>query len=159
MHYTCLDPEVMDIARMRNPTTVDQKRLGEMDFSFGSNAAFADAVRENKDWMLVSVLYAPRLWELLYQSDKEKFLEEYAKESDGKPGKIEVKEVSGEFALKYDPDYEGEKGDTKFDNYCFYIAKIGTKSFLLYKETYKGDKYKYLPWEAIGEGLGRYLYL
>ena len=79
MHYTCLDPEVMDIARMRNPTTVDQKRLGEMDFSFGSNAAFADAVRENKDWMLVSVLYAPRLWELLYQSDKEKFLEEYAK--------------------------------------------------------------------------------
>ena len=50
-----------------------------MDFSFGSNAAFADAVRENKDWMLVSVLYAPRLWELLYQSDKEKFLEEYAK--------------------------------------------------------------------------------
>lgn len=79
MHYTCLDPEVMDIARMRNPTTVDQKRLGEMDFSFGSNAAFADAVRENKDWMLVSVLYAPRLWELLYQPDKGKFLEEYNK--------------------------------------------------------------------------------
>lgn len=77
MHYTCLDPEVMEIAALRNPTTVQQRRLGEMDFSFGSNDYFAEAVRENKEWMLVSWAYAPKLHELLYNPDMALFEEEY----------------------------------------------------------------------------------
>ena len=79
MHYTCLDPELETIARMKNPTTVQEKRLGLMDYSFGANAAFANAVRGNTDWMLVSTYYAPRLYELLYQPDEELFLDEYNK--------------------------------------------------------------------------------
>ena len=77
IHYTCLDPEVVDIARWKNPTTPPDVRLADLDFSFGSNAAFADAVREDSDWMLVSCYYAPKLWELLYQPDKELFKAEY----------------------------------------------------------------------------------
>ena len=79
MHYTCLDPEVETIARMKNPTTVQEKRLGLMDYSFGANTVFADAVKNNKEWMLVSTLYAPELYELLYQPDKELFKKEYEK--------------------------------------------------------------------------------
>ena len=79
MHYTCLDPEVETIARMKNPTTVQEKRLGLMDYSFGANTVFADAVKNNKEWMLVSTLYAPKLYELLYQPDKELFKKEYEK--------------------------------------------------------------------------------
>lgn len=77
VHYTCLDPEVVSIARWKNPTTPPDVRLADLDFSFGANAAFADAVREDSDWMLVSCYYAPRLWELLYQPDKKLFKEEY----------------------------------------------------------------------------------
>ena len=54
IHYTCLDPEVVSIARWKNPTTPPDVRLADLDFSFGSNAAFADAVRDDSDWMLVS---------------------------------------------------------------------------------------------------------
>ena len=79
MHYTCLDPEVETIARMKNPTTVQEKRLGLMDYSFGANTVFADAVKNNEEWMLVSTLYAPELYELLYQPDKELFKKEYEK--------------------------------------------------------------------------------
>ena len=77
IHYTCLDPEVVSIARWKNPTTPPDVRLADLDFSFGANAAFADAVRDDSDWMLVSCYYAPKLWELLYQPDKELFKAEY----------------------------------------------------------------------------------
>lgn len=77
MHYTCLDSEVIEIAALRNPTTVQQRRLGEMDFSFGSNDYFAEAVREDKEWMLVSLVHAPKLHELLYNPDITLFEEEY----------------------------------------------------------------------------------
>ena len=76
-YYTCLDPEVLAIARWKNPTTPPDVRLGDLDYAFGANDAFADAVREDRDWMLVSCYYAPKLWELLYQPDKELFNAEY----------------------------------------------------------------------------------
>jgi len=76
-YYTCLDPELLNIARWKNPTTPPDVRLGDLDYAFGANDAFADAVREDKLWMLVSCYYAPKLWELLYQPDKELFNAEY----------------------------------------------------------------------------------
>ena len=76
-YYTCLDPELLNIARWKNPTTPPDVRLGDLDYAFGANDAFADAVREDKPWMLVSCYYAPKLWELLYQPDKELFNAEY----------------------------------------------------------------------------------
>ena len=76
-YYTCLDPELLNIARWKNPTTPPDVRLGDLDYAFGANDAFADAVREDKPWMLVSCYYAPKLWELLYQPDKELFNTEY----------------------------------------------------------------------------------
>jgi hypothetical protein len=38
---------------------------------------------------------------------------------------------------------------------CFYVAVIDKKKFFLYKEDQKKSNFKYLPWEAIGDGLGR----
>ena len=40
---------------------------------------------------------------------------------------------------------------------CFYMAIVNNQKFLLYVEDLKEDedKYKYLAWEKVGDGLGR----
>lgn len=85
-------------------------------------------------------------------------LQEHARVSKNKPQNIKIKEITGEFALSYDPDEkESDDNDAKFQKACFYVAVIGNKKYLLYKEVLKDDedKYKYLAWEKVGDGLGR----
>jgi hypothetical protein len=43
----------------------------------------------------------------------------------------------------------------EYKRMCFYIACIGKKKYLLYYEYENESRYKYLPWEPIGSGLGR----
>jgi hypothetical protein len=81
-------------------------------------------------------------------------LEAHAKANKGKPTKIEIKEVSGEFPETFDSDIE-EGDENKFKRMCFYVACVGKKKFLLYKEDQKKPVYKYSAWEAVGKGLGR----
>lgn len=85
-------------------------------------------------------------------------LDAHAKENKGKPCGIMLKEVTGEFPLTMDPDNEDlEDAEVTYKRMCFYIAVIGNRKFLLYKEDLKKneEKYKYLPWEKMGKGLGR----
>lgn len=77
LHYTCLDPEIEDIIKLRNPTTVVEKRIKDIDYSFGYNYHFAKMVNDRKEWMLVSYGDAPELYNLLYSSDREAFVKEY----------------------------------------------------------------------------------
>ncbi len=82
----------------------------------------------------------------------------HSKVNKNKPRAIEIKEVTGEFPYSFDPDLkENDKNDTKYKTMCFYLAVVGDKKFLLYKEDLKEDesKYKYLAWEKIGNSLGR----
>jgi len=82
----------------------------------------------------------------------------HAKATKNKPSKIEILEVTGEFSYSFDPELdESEANDAKFKDMCFYIAKVNKKNYLLYKEDLPEgeDKYKYLAWEKVGEGLGR----
>jgi len=81
-------------------------------------------------------------------------LEAHAKANKNKPAKIEIKEVSGEFPETFDSDIK-EGDENKYKRMCFYVACIGKKKFLLYKEDQKASSYKYLAWEAVGKGLGR----
>ena len=78
-YYTCLDPEVLEIASWKNPTTVQQKRLPNLDFAFVDNTRFAKAVVEDSDWMLISCLHAQDLWDALYEGDQTKFNDLYDK--------------------------------------------------------------------------------
>lgn len=90
--------------------------------------------------------------------DIDEVLEEHAKLTKNKPQDIEILEVTGEFSESYDPDYEDTEENRKdFKKMCFYIACVGNKKFLMYKEDLKSneDKYKYLAWEKMGKGLGR----
>lgn len=88
--------------------------------------------------------------------DIDDVIEEHARISKNKPQDIVIKEITGEFPVSFDPDKEDQKdADKKFQRMCFYVAVVGNKKYLLYREDLKEPKYKYLAWEAIGEGLGR----
>lgn len=85
-------------------------------------------------------------------------LKAHAKHCKNKPQKIEIKEVSGELPLSFYPENEDntEYADNgEYARMCFYIAIVGKKKFLLYSELEKENRYKYLPWEKVGLGLGR----
>jgi len=90
--------------------------------------------------------------------DIDEVIEHHAKVSKNKPQDIEVKEITGEFPESFDPKLEDVDANShKFKKMCFYVAVIGKKKYLLYKEDLKDkdSKYKYLPWEKMGYGLGR----
>lgn len=89
-------------------------------------------------------------------------LEEFAKQNKGKPGRIEIKEISGEmpdslYKECYMEKYKATKKDQNtYKRMCFYIACFGDKKVLLSCEYEKTSRYKYLPWDKIpGRGLGR----
>ena len=81
-------------------------------------------------------------------------LEAHSKANKNKPAKVEIKEVSGEFPETFDPEIT-EGDESKYKRMCFYIACVGKKKFLLYKEDQKVSNFKYLAWEKVGNGLGR----
>lgn len=104
-------------------------------------------------WLQPSELAAKEDWE-----NVQEVLEAHYKATKDKPAKIEIKEISGEFPDAMYPDNENnnEYKDTgEYKRMCFYIACIGKKKYMLYYEYEKDIRYKYLPWEAVGTGLGR----
>lgn len=105
-------------------------------------------------WLWPSELYEKDSWD---QDKVKEFLKVHSKANKGKPVRLEVKEMSGEFAYSYDPELdENEENDTKYKRMCFYIGVVNKKKFLLYYEEEKESKYKYLAWEKIpGRSLGR----
>lgn len=69
--YPCIDPQIEDLLRLKNPTTVDSKRISEMDYGFQMNQPFIDAVKHDRDWILASRVDAPKLYEFFYRGDAE----------------------------------------------------------------------------------------
>lgn len=86
-------------------------------------------------------------------------LQAHAKANKNKPSKIEVKEMTGDFPVMYDPEeIETDENRYTYKRMCFYIGLVGKKKFFLYKEDLnpEEDKYKYLAWDAIpGRSIGR----
>lgn len=114
----------------------------------------SDGVIIETHWMQPSELASKAdVWENVAE-----VMKAHAKANKNKPTAIEVKEITGEFDSTFDPDVEDAEGnEMKFKKMCFYLAVIGKKKYFLYKEDLKEneDKYKYLAWEKIGDGLGR----
>ena len=78
-YYSVLDPEVLDIISLRNPTSIDEKRIPDLDYTVSYNRFFAERAAANEDWMLISYLHAPDLWQAMYSPDKNLFSELYYK--------------------------------------------------------------------------------
>lgn len=77
MHYNALDPEIMDLLSLKNVQTVEQKRIKDIDYSFGFNEEFARRVAKNESWMLVDYGDASELYESMYEADQSRFVELY----------------------------------------------------------------------------------
>lgn len=77
MHYNALDPEIMDLLMLKNVQAVEQKRIKDIDYSFGFNAEFARKVAKNEQWMLVDYSVSPELYESMYEGDQSNFLQLY----------------------------------------------------------------------------------
>ena len=138
----CIEDDEMEIE------VVDWKNV---DFN---PACIDDGIIIETHWLQPSeVASKADVWE-----NVEELLKAHAKANKNKPAPIEIKEVTGEFDSTFDPEVEDTfSNEMVFKKMCFYIGIVNKKKFLLYKEDLKDeeDKYKYLAWEKIGEGLGR----
>jgi ribonucleoside-diphosphate reductase alpha chain len=76
-HFTCYDPEVQSIIKLKNPMSTDEKKIRGMDYSFGSNKFFARKVAKDEQVFLFNNYTAPDLQEALYSGDSERFEELY----------------------------------------------------------------------------------
>lgn len=107
-----------------------------------------------KHYMTTGELYAKRKVWTGYDS-VEDVIEAHEKLTKDKPTRIEITEATGEFNPDLDPD---ENEDEDYKPMCIYMARVGNKDYLLYKEEIDSieDKYRYLPWEQVsGRSLGR----
>lgn len=90
--FTALDPEIDTLLRLKSQRVHHDQRIDTMDYSLGVVTSLLRRAAKDEDWMLVSCWYAPKLYELLYQSNVETFDEEYDKvASDPKAKKQFVK--------------------------------------------------------------------
>ncbi|WP_288981786.1 ribonucleoside-diphosphate reductase subunit alpha [uncultured Flavobacterium sp.] len=79
VHYSVLDPEIFDLISLRNPMSIAEKRIPNIDYSTGYNDYFAYKVANNEDWMLISYYYAKDLWDAFYGNDLNLFRSLYQK--------------------------------------------------------------------------------
>ena len=73
VHYTCYDPEVEVIHKLKNPMTPSNKQVRGCDYSFGSNKFFARKVARNESIALFSYADAQELYEAQYDKDHNLF--------------------------------------------------------------------------------------
>lgn len=99
MHFNCLDPEVMTLLRLSHPTTVAEKQVRGMDYSFGYHPEFLRRALANEDWMLVSYADGPDLYNALYSGVPGFFEHVYADyEASNKPRTvIKAREIGNLF--------------------------------------------------------------
>lgn len=74
-----IDPEFAIIVKARNPATVSENKVDEIDYSFLFNSHFVECIKKGLDWMVISIYYAPDLYEAFYSSNHELFMELYEK--------------------------------------------------------------------------------
>lgn len=73
VHYTCYDPEVETLQKLKNPMTPDSKKVRGADYSFGVNRFLARKVARNEQVALFSYLDEPNLYQAQYSKDEEEF--------------------------------------------------------------------------------------
>ena len=78
MHLNVLDPEVEDIILWKSKKTATKVRVDGIHYSIGYNRLFAQKVKDNEDWMLVSYSDNQDLYEAMYDGDQTKFEELYS---------------------------------------------------------------------------------
>mgnify|MGYP003632400541 FL=1 len=103
IYFTCLDPEMEDLTRLKHPTTPVAKQIRGMDYGVMMNKYFMEKVAKNEDWMLISIHNAPELFKLFFSEDIEGFKAEYNRVYDSGISKKVVN--ARELALSIEKQY------------------------------------------------------
>lgn len=74
-----IDPEFSIVVKARNPATVSENKVDEIDYSFLFNSYFIERVKKSLDWMAISIYYAPDLYEAFYSENHDLFVELFEK--------------------------------------------------------------------------------
>lgn len=77
--FPIIDPEIDDLLALKNPMTVQQKRIRNIDYAVQVNRLFVEKVAKNEDWFTISYYYAPDLYDAFYSGDYDAFKEMYLK--------------------------------------------------------------------------------
>lgn len=101
MYYTCLDPEVIDLLKLKSVKTPEQKAVRNMDYALCFNKCFLDAVFNDEDWTLISCKDAPDLYEKFYSNDIIGFerLYNHYKISSANKTFVKAKQIANEFLI------------------------------------------------------------
>ena len=71
--FTCIDPELYNIALWKSQRIDIEQRLDRLDYSFIFNDAFLDAVVKRKDWYLFDFNDAPRVHKMFYTASVDEY--------------------------------------------------------------------------------------
>lgn len=76
-YYSGFDPEAEVIAHLRNPRSTENKKNRDLHYALITNKFFAKKVAKNEEAFSFNIQTAPRLTDLLFSDDSQKFEEEY----------------------------------------------------------------------------------
>lgn len=95
----CIDPEIENAILWKSQRTDIEQRIDKLDYEFGYNDAFVEAVVKGKDWYLFSLADAPKLYELFYTASVDDYNSEVQSllEKKVKHKKIPARELLGIF--------------------------------------------------------------
>lgn len=69
----CIDPEIESLLLYKSQRIDIEQRIDKLDYEFGYNDAFVDAVVGNKDWYLFSLIDAPDVYDAFYTASAEEY--------------------------------------------------------------------------------------
>lgn len=114
--FTCIDPEVYNIALWKSQRIDIEQRLDRLDYSFIFNDAFLDAVVKRKDWYLFDFNAAPHVHKMFYTASVDEYnqiVEEHIKKG------VKCEKVPALDLLKHVLMIRQETGRM----YCFNVSR------------------------------------
>lgn len=70
-YFSAYDPEIKDLTHLKNPMSVEDKKIRSLDYALQHNKFFAKKVAKNEDIFLFNVHTAPDLVEALFKDSDE----------------------------------------------------------------------------------------
>lgn len=71
--FTCMDPEIKNLLKIKLPRTADERKIDKLDYSLAVNNSFLRRAAKRQQWVLVSKREAPELYTAFYKEDSDEF--------------------------------------------------------------------------------------
>lgn len=79
MYINCYDPEIETLLNLKNPMSVEDKKIRELDYGFSYNRFFVKKAARGENIFLFNGFTAPDLYQAMYSDDEEEFERLYNK--------------------------------------------------------------------------------